>query len=361
MAAAVALAGCSPAGAGPGAGSKTGPTRPSTTTTSVPPTTAPPARGDIDDPATVPAPSGNLPDPFVLKVPGGYQLYASQASLSGAIIPTAFSSRFGRWPATHGAMTKLPPWATVGFTWAPDVRYLDGEYVMYFDALAKRSLYYDAAGHGLSNYAQCIGTATSKTPGGPFAPRPSPLICDFHAHGAIDPRTFLAPDGKLYLDWKSDNNAANPAPFPATHLFAQLLAANGLSLAGRPHLLMSADERWQGHIVEAPDMVVARGRYWLFYSGSWFNNTGYGIGYARCSSPTGPCTDISVNGPFIGSNKEGVGPGEESLFEGTNGDWWLLYAPWYFDWLGRANRPIAIAPVAFGARPYVAAPAGTAS
>ena len=200
-------------------------------------------------------------------------------------------------------------------TGRPDVRYLDGEYVMYFDSMAQPSLYYDQQGTGFSHYAQCIGVATSTAPAGPFTGRSSPLICDFGAHGAIDPRTFLASDGDLYLDWKSDDNAAAPAAYAVSHLYAQRLSANGLSLDGPPHLLLTADERWQAKIVEAPDMVEARGKFWLFYSGSWFNSSNYGVGYASCAGPIGPCTDQSVHGPFIGSNSQGQGPGEESLFE----------------------------------------------
>jgi len=367
--AAIALAGCSSAAAvttastAEGAVSTSNAPRPATTTTSippattsVPPTTVPPPAGNAQDPAAITDPGGNLPDPFVLKVPGGYELYASQTGLYAQSIPTAFSKTFGRWPATHAALIVTPPWATDGFDWAPDVRHLDGEYVMYFDSLAQPSLYYNGEGTGFSQYAQCIGVATSKAPGGPFVGRAAPLICDFAAHGAIDARTFLAPSGQLYLDWKSDDNAASPAPYLATHLYAQQLSPNGLSLKGPAHLLLSADARWQENIVEAPDMVVARGTFWLFYSGSWFNGSSYGVGYATCAGPIGPCADRTTSGPFLGSNSQGEGPGEESLFEDTNGDWWILYSPWFFGWQGTSNRPLAIAPIAFKASPYLAAP-----
>ncbi|MGD0592055.1 MAG: glycoside hydrolase family 43 protein [Acidimicrobiales bacterium] len=360
--AAVALAGCSSASAMTTSSTPKSSSSSARVTAGVapsrssgPPTTAPPATGNLKDPATISTPRRNLPDPFVLKVPGGYQLYVSQTGLNSPIVPTAFSRTFGHWPATRSAMRSIPPWATQGFLWSPDVRYIDGSYVMYFDSLAVPSVYFNPAGSGLSQYAQCIGVATSKAPGGPFVSRSTPLICDLAAHGAIDPRTFLAPNGLLYLDWKSDNNASNPAPYPPTHLYAQRLARNGLSLAGPPHLLLTADAPWQVNIVEAPDMVVARGRYFLFYSGSWYFGATYGVGWASCAGPTGPCTDRSKRGPFIGTNGQGKGPGEESLFEDTDGQWWILYSPWYYGFKGRKYRPLAIAPIAFKASPYVAA------
>jgi beta-xylosidase len=321
------------------------------------PTTAPPPPGDVASPALITTPNENLPDPFILKVPGGYELYASQTGLYGPTIPTAFSTTIYHWPAAHAAIPVLPAWATFGFTWAPDVRHLDGRYVMYFDSLVQPSVYFDRSGSGFSQYAQCIGVATSSAPGGPFVGQSRPLICDLGSHGAIDPRTFLAPDGRLYLDWKSDNNAANPAPFSPTNLYAQPLSPSGLSLTGPAHLLLSADAPWQEGIIEAPDMVQVRGRYRLFYSGSWFNGPRYGIGVASCVGPTGPCTDRSLAGPWIGTNDQGSGPGEESILEDPSGQWWMAYSPWYFGYLGGTNRPVAMAPLGFGADgPYVAKP-----
>jgi hypothetical protein len=85
----------------------------------------------------VAATSANLPDPFILKVPGGYELYASQTGLYDEDIPTSFSKTFGQWGGTRSALVSVPAWATDGFDWAPDVRYLDGEYVMYFDSMAQ--------------------------------------------------------------------------------------------------------------------------------------------------------------------------------------------------------------------------------
>ena len=86
-----------------------------------------------------------------------------------------------------------------------------------------------------------------------------------------------------------------------------------------------------GTIVEAPDMVEAWGTYWLFFSGNWYWSTMYGIGVAACQSPFGPCTDVSPK-PFVGTNRQGAGPGEESIFQDGSAVY-LLYNPF------RANDP----------------------
>lgn len=123
--------------------------------------------------------------------------------------------------------------------------------------------------------------------------------------------------------WKSDQNARSNAA--DTQIYSQPLSADGLHLLGQPTVIFGPDERWQGHIVEAPQLVLVRGNYFLFYSGGWFNQPGYSIGAARCTGPLGPCTDISLT-PLLGSNAQGQGPGEESVFANAAG-YWLLYTP----------------------------------
>jgi beta-xylosidase len=108
--------------------------------------------------------------------------------------------------------------------------------------------------------------------------------------------------------------------------------------------------------VEAPQLVLVRGAYYLFYSGGWFNQPGYSIGVARCSGPLGPCHDTS-SAPLLGSNAQGQGPGEESVFANAAG-FWLLYTP-FSSTLPRPGpaRPVSMAHLGFGAGgPYLAAP-----
>ncbi|MHB1986404.1 MAG: glycoside hydrolase family 43 protein [Acidimicrobiales bacterium] len=295
----------------------------------------------------------NLPDPAVLDVGGRYYLYSSQtgfdsppASLTTSSGPTLF-----HWNPTGAALTTVPSWAETGFTWAPDVRLIDGRYLMYFNAWSAKSMFFEPAATGSSQRAQCIGIATSSQPSGPFTPVSGPpLVCQFNHHGAIDPRTFLAPDGKLYLDWKSDDNAFPSSP--PTHLWAQQLSPDGERLIGPRRVLLSGSRQdWEGGLIEAPDMVYARHTYWLFYSGSWFNSRQYSIGVARCSGPFGPCRAISSKA-WLGSNAQGNAPGEESLFENAQG-WWMVYSPWSL--YGHTYRPVALAKVDFGPYgPYLA-------
>lgn len=322
---------------------------------------------DVSSPTTLPPPANSaapahivtsgrdLPDPFVLTTRHGYYLYSSQSGFTSAPVSVATSKVLDHWGPSQAALAMDPPWATFGYTWSPDVRQIRGRYVMYFDAMATTSLFDDAALPGFQGRAQCIGTATSSSPLGPFTPQAQPLTCQFDEHGAIDPRTFVSPRGELWLDWKSDDNAVLASTAP-TKIYAQRLSADGLDLVGTATVLLQADEPWQDddHIIEAPDMVAADGTYWLFYSGGWFNQPSYGIGVARCAGPAGPCTDMSTL-PWLGSNAQGSGPGEESLFVDHDGTTWMVFSPWFYGYAGVTLRPVALAQVAFGPfGPYLA-------
>ncbi len=288
---------------------------------------------DPEAPALVTEPDQNQPDAFVLASNSGYYLYSSQFSISTPPIAVSYSEELGRWPAPRPALQLDPPWASTGFTWAPDVRSIEGRYVLYFDALASPN-YAGADG-------QCLGVATSLEPLGPFVALPSPLLCQPALRGAIDPRTFVDAAGGLWLLWKSDENSAFQSPTDVTHLFSQRLTSDGLSLVGPQFELLSADEPWQHRIIESPDLVQADGNYWLFYSGGWFNQPYYAIGLARCSGPAGPCTDLSPE-PWLASNTQGQGPGEESLFVDRAGQTWMVYSPTATDPNGDSVRPVAL-------------------
>ena len=301
----------------------------------------------IPGPAVIPDPGQDAPDPFILQDGAGYYLYSSEVFDRTAPVMVSYTTTFGHWPDPTPAMTTEPSWATAGFTWAPDVRRIGNRYVMYFDALALPSMYQDGNATGLGAQAQCIGTATSGAPGGPFVPASQPLVCQLDHHGSIDPRSLADDSGQLWLIWKSDDNADFAvAPSARTHIFSQRLAPDGLTLTGPRTQLLQADQAWQHGIVESPTLVHSDG-WWLFYSGGWFNQPYYAVGVARCAGPAGPCTDLGRN-PILSSNLQGQGPGEESLVRTSNGSWWMAYSPWAWGPSGVTNRPVALARIDFG-------------
>jgi hypothetical protein len=246
------------------------------------------------------------------------------------------------------AMPTLPPWTT-GWTSAPDVRHIDGRYVMWFSSPDIDDILATGAP------AKCIGMGVSTSPYGPFIVARQPVICD--PSGSIDPRTFVAPDGQLWLDWKSDVNAAwGPAQNPdlpqnqPTVLWSQKLAPDGMTLKGSPDELLAATSPWEHKLIEAPQMVHANGHFYLFFSANPSYQDGDGIGVAVCRGPAGPCEEPSA-GPMLGSSALGLGPGEESLFT-QRGVTWMLFSPSGIGFY----RQLAVSRIAFGPQgPYVAA------
>jgi len=288
-------------------------------------------------------------DPYMVKAGGRYLLYTSEGS-TFLNVPLWIGTRPGRWQTLVDALPTLPAWAHGGSTWAPDVQRVTGGWALYFTTLVQ----------GIDPETRCIGAAFSSSPRGPFVATDHPFICQLDHRGSIDARVIVEPGNRLVMLWKSDDNADPSTPGPdqdgLTGIYAQDLSANGRTLLGQPVKILSPSEPWEGTIVEAPDMVQAWGTYWLFFSGNWFDQPDYAIGVAACQSPFGPCTDTDP-GPFLGSNLQGQGPGEASLFEeGTSV--WLLYNPFKGNDPGPViPRPVDITRLGFTPQgPYLAAP-----
>ena len=310
---------------------------------------SPPALADTSAPGRVVLSGPDAPDPFVLVDGSQEYLYTSNGTLTTTNVPTYTLLADGRFGNLRDAMPQLPPWSFGGFTWAPDVRKVKGGWALYFTAALK----------GASPAMQCIGDAFGQSPVGPFRAQPKPFICQRAQRGSIDPRTFVDSNGALWLYWKSDDNASPDIPWKTgngyTGIYAQRLSANGKVLLGAAERIMQPTLPWEGTIVEAPDMVLEQGRYWMFFSGGWFNSAGYAVGVASCAGPLGPCTPVSVR-PLLSSNSQGAGPGEESVFQSSSG-FWLLYNPWKSnDPNPTPNRPVEMARLGFTtAGPYLAA------
>ncbi len=256
---------------------------------------------------------GDFPDPFVLVDNGLYFAYATNGQ--GKNVQVLRSSDRLAWTPLADAMPELPSWArtTGSFVWAPEVIKLGGRYLLYFTARDK------------TIDKQCIGVAVANKPEGPFKDVSSqPLVCQVAEGGTIDASPFLD-GGKLFLYFKNDGNCCGQP----TWLYAQELAADGLSLLGAPVRLLRNEHAWEGAVIEAPTMLLYAGSYFLFYSGNDYGGTPYAVGYATCAGPIGPCTAAPEN-PILKSRATApvlIGPGHTSIFlVGTQH--WMAYHAW---------------------------------
>jgi beta-xylosidase len=250
----------------------------------------------------------DFPDPFVLRVGDAYHAYGTNGA--GKEVQTLSSHDLVHWRPGKDALPQVGSWAYPGKTWAPEVLARPGGTFV---------LYYTANGGG-----QCVGRAVADDPAGPFRDRwREPLVCQRDEGGSIDPSPFRDVDGALYLYWKNDGNAIGHT----TRLWGQRLSADGTGLTGTPVRLAANDAGWEGAVVEAPTMWVHAGRHYLFYSGEAYDGDLYGVGYATCAGPLGPCTDASEN-PILKTGCKAHGPGHQALVRDGEGNTWLVYHAW---------------------------------
>ena len=274
--------------------------------------------------------SANFPDPFILKVEDTYYAYSTNSNSRN--VPVAQSTDLVTWTIGRDAMPALSRWVNISRAnvWAPEVIQVGDQYLLYYTARDK-----------ISN-RQCIGVAVSDAPQGPFRDQSdAPLICQVNEGGSIDASPFRDEDGTLYLYWKNDGNCC----MRATYLYGQQLADDGLTLVGEAVRLSRNDQVWEGTVVEAPTMWRHDDQYYLFYSGNMFATERYAVGYARCETPLGACTDAEKN-PILASDMGTqplvVGPGHQTIVMDEAGETWLVYHAWQVNSAGRltSNRQV---------------------
>ncbi|MHB1138310.1 MAG: glycoside hydrolase family 43 protein [Microthrixaceae bacterium] len=256
----------------------------------------------------VPIYDGDFADPFMLAVDGTYYAYAT--STTDATLPV-IELRDGIAPTLRSVELTLPTWSTGQAQWAPAVFAVDGAYVMYFTTEVA------------ATQRQCVSFAVADDPLGPFRdPSSEPFVCQEQLGGTIDPSIVVDAGGGPWLLYKNDGNCCE---LP-TSLWSQRLAADGRSLVGDPHRLLTARREWEGDLIEAPSMVVDGRRHLLFYSANAWDSSRYAIGYAECESVAGPCVRREPS-PWMSSEPITRGPGGQEFFA-ADGELWMVYAAW---------------------------------
>ena len=134
-------------------------------------------------------------------------------------------------------------------------------------------------------------------------------MCQNNLGGSIDPNAFRAPDGTLYLQWKSDDNRFGNL----TKLWARQLSSDGRSFAAgrapptahRGHRLGAGHHRGAGNdggarpAVGLPVLPHVRG--------GCVGHANAGIGYATCSGPVGPCTKVTTTSAWVKTGNPATG------------------------------------------------------
>ncbi|MCQ6249519.1 family 43 glycosylhydrolase [Streptomyces malaysiensis] len=257
-----------------------------------------------------------FPDPVMIRGKDGlWYAYGTQNPVfqSGGedgerMLPILRSADLAHWEYAGEVFTPetKPAWHKGARLWAPDIRYVDGHYNLYYSVSAENT----------------VGVATAPTPIGPWTDRgavlPSPSGC---ATGNIDQAQFTDEGGQPYLYWGSYD----------TICVAKMNTA-------RTRIEGAVTEVAQGRRMEGGFVVRRGGHYYLFYSDAGCCDgaySGYQVKVGRATSPTGPFVDdegipltaaTSKGGVVLTANGNGwIGPGHNALQTDLSGQDWLVY------------------------------------
>ena len=264
------------------------------------------------------------------------------------IVPISRSADLVDWEYLGDAFTaeNLPTWAEPGTAiWAPDIRYVDGEYRLYY-VVTQTTIT-----PGPNDNA--IGVATAPTPVGPWTDSGAPVVGprpgasgnpdDFK--WTFDPSHVVGPDGVEYLYYGSYYGG----------IWVTQLSEDGRQAVGEP-VMVAIDNKYEGAF------VIQRDGWWYLFASSANccagPTTGYSVHVGRSESITGPfldregvsMTESRAGGtPVIAPNgNEWVGTGHNTVVTDLAGQDWMVYHaidrddPYLDEPFGINERPMLI-------------------
>lgn len=250
-----------------------------------------------------PVVSTSLPDPTVIRAGNGYfYLYATEDIRN---VPILKSKDMVNWSQVGTVFTDetRPAFIGSGGIWAPDIEYINGQYVLYY-----------AVSWG------AIGAAVSASPEGPFTDKGKIFTeSEIGVKGSIDP-CYMEDNGRKYLIWGSFYG-----------IYAVELTDNGLQLKTGAKPVQIAGTSFEG------SYVFKRGDYYYYFgsTGTCCDgvNSTYKVVYGRSKSLFGPYLDKEGESLtdnkydiLIYSNTYFVGNGHDSqIVQDDAGNDWIFY------------------------------------
>lgn len=220
------------------------------------------------------------------------------------------------------AFTQNPSWGTKGAgLWAPDVQYINGQYVMYYSLSV-----WDDPNPG-------IGIATAPHPAGPWTDQGKLFTSnEIGVNNSIDAMVFEDETG-IYMVWGS---------FRGIYIVEMtedgLGLKNGLDYAKENKILIAGYQTNRPLDVstyEGAYIVKKDDYYYLFLSSGQCcgGAYSYNLRVARSTSITGPYVDKAGNDVLGGdkgvsvitSSSKFQAVGHNSVLQDDNGDYWTLY------------------------------------
>ena len=266
-------------------------------------------------------------DPAVIKAKDGYwYAYGTSDPLKEGegefhTIPISRSKDLVNWEHVSDAFSSPNEvsWAAEDAgIWAPDIRYFNGKYHMYY--VVTETTVTPETGDS------AVGVATAPTPTGPWTDSGAPVVGPRRGNGGFlwtfDSNEFTDSDGTKYLYYGSYNGGVSVSN----------LSEDGTRVVGEP-TMVAIDNRYEGSYV-----VKRNGYYYLF--GSSANccagpTTGYSVYVGRSTSPRGPfldkegdsMTESRVGGSIVitPNGNKWIGTGHNAVVTDLSGEDYFVY------------------------------------
>jgi beta-xylosidase len=239
-------------------------------------------------------------------------------------IPIARSTDLVDWTHVGDAFGdgNLPSWAAPDASiWAPDIRYVDGEYRMYY-VVTRTTVTPEPDDNA-------VGMATAPTPAGPWKDSGAPVVGPRPGNGGgndfrwtFDPSAVTDSDGSQWLFYGSYYGG----------IFVTRLTDDGSKAVGGP-TMVAIDNKFEGAY------VVRHGGYWYLFA-STANccagpTTGYSVQVGRSRDLRGPYVDREGT-PLTASRAGGtptlvqngnrwIGAGHNAVVTDLSGQQWIAY------------------------------------
>lgn len=253
----------------------------------------------------------SLPDPTLIRANDGYfYVYATENIRN---LPIHRSKNLVDWEEVGTAFTEetRPTFEPKGNIWAPDISYIDGQYV----------LHYSMSVWG-GEWTCGIGVATADKPEGPFTDRGMMFRSNgIGVQNSIDPY-YIEDNGKKYMFWGSFRG-----------IYGIELSADGLSVKKGAEKKQVAGTAYEGTYIHK------RGKYYYFFAsiGSCCEGlkSTYTTVVGRSENLFGPYVDKKGQ-PMMDNHHEilirgneafvGTGHNSEIITDKAGNDWMLYHA-----------------------------------
>lgn len=261
--------------------------------------------------------NADFPDPSIVRHTDG-QFYTF--ATGGRIIKSA---NLVEWEALSNAIAR-PTWGTPGANiWAPDVQYINGQYVMYY-SLSR----WDDPNPG-------IGIATATHPAGPWTDHGKFFLSqEIGVNNSIDPMVFVDEDERVYMFWGSFRG-----------IYAIELTADGLGFKdgsveqaanNKVHIAgFETNRNFDISTFEGVYIIKKDNYYYMFLSTGTCcsGDYTYNVVVGRSVSILGEYFDsynrsmknANVGHSVVHQNDFFIGVGHNSILRDDAGTYWILY------------------------------------